>query len=74
MAWEGKSIGEICAQLKDPRRNGGRQVEELIHHIGEDSLVGWGWAPGSGREPVPGTQKIAGALVQAWVQTGAACP
>jgi hypothetical protein len=74
MAWEGKSIGEICAQIKDPQRNGGRRVEELVHHIGSDSLVGWGWAPGSGREPVPGTQKIAGALVEAWVQTGAACP
>ena len=74
MAWEGKPIAEICAQIKDPRRNGGRRVEELIHHIGEDSLVGWAWVPGTGREPVPGTQKIAGALVQAWVQTGAACP
>ncbi len=74
MAWEGKSIGEICAQIKDPQRNGGRRVEELVQHIGEDSLVGWAWAPGAGREPVPGTQKIAGSLVQAWVQTGAACP
>jgi hypothetical protein len=74
MAWEGKSISEICTQIKDPQRNGGRRVEELIHHIGDDSLVGWGWIPGSGREPVPGTQKIAGALVEAWVQAGAACP
>jgi hypothetical protein len=23
MAWEGKSIGEICRQIKDPNRNGG---------------------------------------------------
>lgn len=74
MAWEGKTVGEICAQIKDPRLNGGRDVEALIHHIGEDSLVGWAWAPGTGRKAVPGTQKIAGALVQAWVQTGAACP
>jgi hypothetical protein len=74
MAWEGKSISQICAQIKDPQRNGGRRPEDLIDHIGGDSLVGWGWAPGSGREPVPGTQKIAGALVEAWVQTGAACP
>src|SRR4051794_5246293 len=74
MAWEGKSVGEICTQIKDPQRNGGRRAEELIEHIGSDSLVGWGWAPGAGREPVPGTQKIAGALVEAWLQTGAACP
>jgi hypothetical protein len=74
MAWEGKTVAEICAQLKDPARNGGRKLEELIHHIGEDTLVGWAWAPGAGRSPVPGTQKQAGALVEAWVKTGAACP
>jgi hypothetical protein len=74
MAWEGKTLSEICAQLKDPARNGGRKVEDLIHHIGEDTLVGWAWAPGFGRSPAPGTQKEAGALVEAWVKTGAACP
>jgi hypothetical protein len=74
MAWEGKTLREICEQIKDPARNGNRKVEELIHHIGEDTLVGWAWAPGFGRQPAPGTQKIAGALVAAWVETGAACP
>ena len=74
MAWEGKTLGEICNQLKDPARNGGRKVEDLIHHIGTDTLVGWAWAPGFGRTPAPGTQSQAGALVEAWVKTGAACP
>jgi hypothetical protein len=74
MAWEGKTLAEICAQIKDPARNGGRKVEDLIHHIGADTLVGWAWAPGFGRTPAPGTQQQAGALVEAWVQTGAACP
>ncbi len=74
MAWEGKTIAEICAQIKDPARNGGRKPADLIHHIGEDTLVGWAWHPGFGREPAPGTQKEAGALVEAWVKTGAACP
>jgi len=74
MAWEGKSIAEICAQITDPARNGGRKVEDLIHHIGEDTLVGWAWHPGFDRSPAPGTQKEAGALVAAWVKTGAACP
>jgi hypothetical protein len=74
MAWEGKTLAEICSQIKDPERNGGRSVEDLIHHIGEDTLVGWAWAPGYGRTPAPGTQKIAGALVAAWAETGAACP
>jgi hypothetical protein len=74
MAWEGKTLADICAQIKDPARNGGRKAEDLIHHIGEDTLVGWAWAPGVGRAPAPGTQKEAGALVEAWVKSGAACP
>src|ERR1700675_4010547 len=74
MAWEGKTLGEICAQIKDRERNGGRSLEDLVHHIGTDTLVGWAWSPGPGRRPAPGTQKQAGALVEAWVQAGAVCP
>jgi hypothetical protein len=74
MAWEGKTLGEICAQIKDPARNGGRSLEALVEHIGTDHLVGWAWAPGYGRRPAPGMQKEAGALVEAWVKTGAVCP
>lgn len=74
MAWEGKTIGEICVQIKDPARNGGLKLEDIIHHIGEDTLVGWAWAPGFGRTPAPGTQKEARALVEAWIGTGAVCP
>ncbi len=71
MAWEGKSLAEICAQIKDPVRNGGRKVEDLIYHIGTDTLVGSAWAPGFGSTPAPGAQKEAGALVEAWIKTGA---
>ena len=74
MGWEGKTLGEICVQIKDPARNGGRSVQDLVHHIGDDTLVGWAWAPGFGRQPAPGTQQQAKALVAAWVETGAACP
>ena len=74
MAWEGKSISEICAQIEDPERNGGRSLHDLVVHVGTDTLVGWAWAPGTGRIPAPGTQKQAGALVEAWVESGAVCP
>jgi hypothetical protein len=74
MGWEGKTVAEICAQIKDPKRNGNRSLNELVKHIGEDSLVGWAWEPGFGREPAPGTQQEAGALAKAWVDSGASCP
>lgn len=72
--WQGLSLGAICKQLKDPRRNGGMSLAELQHHNAEDSLVGWGWQPGLGREPAPGTQKLFGELTQAWIEAGATCP
>jgi hypothetical protein len=74
LAWVGKSLGEICVQIKDKERNGGMSMEELIHHMAEDDLVGWGWNPGAGRQPAPGTQKEFGAVIKAWVDNGAACP
>jgi hypothetical protein len=74
MGWEGMTLHQICEQIKDPARNGNRKVEDLIDHIGKDTLVGWAWAPGPGRASAPGTQAQAGALVAAWVETGAECP
>jgi hypothetical protein len=74
MAWVGKSLAEICIQIKDKDRNGGMSMEQLVHHMGEDELVGWAWNPGAGRQPAPGTQKAFGELIQAWVDSGGACP
>jgi hypothetical protein len=74
MAWQGKSLGQICLQIKDRERNGGKNMTELVRHMAEDPLVGWGWNPGAGRTPAPGTQKQFGDLIRAWVETGATCP
>jgi hypothetical protein len=74
MAWQGKSLGQICEQIKDPARNGKRTLAQLHEHMAFDPLVGWGWHPGGTRTPAPGTQKQFGDLVQAWIVSGAACP
>ena len=74
MAWQGKSIAEICRQLKDPARNGGRDLALLHEHAAGDDLIAWGWQPGAGRDPAPGSQRQFGALIQAWIDTGAQCP
>jgi hypothetical protein len=74
MAWEGRSLGQICEQIKDRGRNGGKSLEQIVEHMAHDSLVGWGWSPGVGRQPAPGTQAEFGALIEAWAETGAKCP
>jgi hypothetical protein len=74
MAWVGKSVAYICNQIKDPKRNGGKTLEQIVEHNSHDELVAWGWSPGADREPAPGTQAQFGALTAAWVETGAVCP
>ena len=51
-----------------------RDMAALLHHLGEDTLVGWAWSPGFGRVAAPGTQQELGALLDAWIKTGAVCP
>ena len=74
MAWVGKSPREICEQMKDPARNGGRTLAQIVDHNAHDRLVAWGWNPGHSREPAPGTQEQLGRLVADWVASGAECP
>jgi len=74
MAWQTKSLGQICAQIKDPRRNGGKTLAAIQEHMAHDSLVSWAWTPGGNREPAPGTQAQLGALIAAWIEAGATCP
>ena len=74
MAWQGRTLGQICVQLKDKARNGGRDMAALEEHMASDELVGWGWHPGGNRTPAPGTQAEFGALFKAWAQSGAYCP
>ncbi len=74
MAWQQRSLAQICEQIKDPARNGGKTLAQIQEHMAHDSLVGWGWRPGGTREPAPGPQAQFGALIAAWIESGAACP
>ena len=74
MAWEGKTLGEICTQLKDHKRNGGRDIAAILKHTTSDSLVLWAWQPGPGRTPAPGNNAEFEQLLKAWAETGAHCP
>jgi len=74
MAWQRRTLGQICEQVKDLARNGGHTLAEIVEHMSRDELVGWAWKPGASREPAPGTQAAFGALVKAWADSGAVCP
>ncbi|AEE22616.1 hypothetical protein Glaag_1660 [Glaciecola sp. 4H-3-7+YE-5] len=74
MLWWQQSSKQICEQIKDPARNGGRTLEEVAHHIQEDELVHWGWDPGKGREPAPFSAKETADFVTLWANAGAPCP
>jgi hypothetical protein len=57
MGWEGKTLDEICAQIKDPARNGNRSLEALVEHIGEDHLVGWPGRPDTAGSRLPARRR-----------------
>ena len=74
MAWLGKSAAQICEQLKDPARNGGRSLAQIQDHLAHDPLVGWGWNPGGKRTLPPLTRDKTVAAMQTWIDSGGACP
>lgn len=74
MNWSGLSSAELCRALIDPERNGNRDAGALVKHMGEDKLVLWGWAPGTGREPVPLAHDAFMEQLQVWVNAGMPCP
>ena len=65
---------ELCATIKDPQKNGGKDFDALIHHVADDELVGWGWSPGGNRAPVPVPRAEFVAKFKQWTAAGGPCP
>jgi hypothetical protein len=74
MAWIGVDAARLCAMIKDPARNGDRDLAAMARHVAEDALVLWGWAPGAGRAPVPVPHARFVSAFRTWVDAGAPCP
>ncbi len=74
MVFQGKTPGQLCEQLKDPARNGGKTLPGLVEHVSSDKLVGWGWDPGDSRTLPPLSRGEFARDISVWVQKGAACP
>jgi len=75
MLWEGRTKEQICQQMKDPARNGGRRTgDEIIEHMKADPLVLWAWSPGAGRTTPPLSHEKFVEALEAWVSAGMPCP
>jgi hypothetical protein len=73
LVFVGVAPRELCEQVKDPARNGGKDMAALRTHL-EDPLVTWGWNPGFGRAPVPVPYETFVAAWETWAAAGAPCP
>jgi len=74
MVFIGLSSGDLCRTIKNPKTNGGKDLEALLEHVNHDKLVLWGWDPGLGRNPVSIPHAEFVAKFQQWVEAGAPCP
>jgi hypothetical protein len=74
MVFQGKTPGELAHQLQDPRLNGGKTLEQLLHHVSDDQLVIGCWDPGAGRSKPPLSHAQFVRAVREWIEKGAAAP
>jgi hypothetical protein len=74
LVFQGKSPRELANQLKDPNRNGGKTLDQLVEHVTHDKLVLWGWEPGDGRTKPPLSHDEFAKKFREWVEKGAASP
>ncbi len=79
MAWEGLTRVEIARSMLDPTKNGGRSLEDIVHHLTEHALVLWAWEPGvdaagNPREKPPVSKEEYIEAVLAWADAGAHIP
>ena len=64
-----------ATQLKDPARNGGKTLAQIVEHTAHDALVAWGWAPGRGSRAGAGHAGSSSARsIAAWVETRRGVP
>lgn len=74
MPFAGKTVGQLCVDLKDPGKNGGKALGALREHFEGDPLVAWAWSPGPGRTVPPLAHAELMKHVDAWIGAGAPCP
>ena len=73
LVFVGVAPGALCEQVKDPARNGGKDMAALRAHL-DDPLVTWAWSPGFGRTPPPVSRQAFLDAWTTWANAGAPCP
>lgn len=73
LVFVGLSGRDLCEQVKDPARNGGKDMAALRKHL-DTPLVTWGWEPGFGRRPVSTPYDVFIGAWETWAAAGAPCP
>jgi cytochrome c5 len=73
LVFVGAAPRALCEQIKDPARNGGKDMAALRKHL-DSPLVTWGWNPGFGRAPVSTPYATFIAAWETWASAGAPCP
>ena len=48
--------------------------KQIAIHVRDDPLVGWGWHPGAGREPAPGSAEQTYRAIEDWAAGRRAVP
>jgi hypothetical protein len=74
LSFQNRTPQQLCRQLLNQSKNGGKTREQLLHHVESDALVKWGWEPGAGRSTPPVSHAEFVARFRAWLDAGAACP
>jgi len=60
--------------MQDPKLNGGKTLDQILHHVSEDKLVLAGWDPGDGRTKPPLTHAEFVQKMRTWIENGAPAP
>jgi len=76
--WFGRAGAEICVQMRDSKRNGGRDAAGLVAHLRHDAeqngFIAWSWNPGGRRSTPPGTFEGHVTDMAMWGAAGQPCP
>jgi len=74
MVFQGKTVAQLAAQLKDPKQTG-KTLQQMLKHVEEDHLViNSGWNPGDGKTTPPLSHAEFAAKFREWIEKGAVIP